>query len=174
MQEYWVSFPSLGGSGLEKSTNFEQQPSLCSCGHLCVYIYIRALVTFLPLCAVYMYLQIQATFGICNICVKYTDDVGDSVNIDSQGIYTLIDTTLVVFGLVIPWVSELVPNHESAHDLWTDLLTFGYKPSHSSLITWLLTRMYMNCSVDCTTMILILSYGWCTVCTVMNNVHNQE
>ena len=29
--------------------------------------------------------KLQATFGICNIAAKYTDDAGDSVNIDSQG-----------------------------------------------------------------------------------------
>lgn len=29
--------------------------------------------------------QLQASFGIWNLTVKYIDDAGDSVNMDSQG-----------------------------------------------------------------------------------------
>ena len=31
------------------------------------------------------HVQLQAAFGIRNISVKYTDDAGDSVNMDTQG-----------------------------------------------------------------------------------------
>lgn len=32
--------------------------------------------------------QFQVAFGICNVRVKYIDDAGDNVNIDSQGMHT--------------------------------------------------------------------------------------